>query len=190
MTPAAAWPEFVAIDLETTGIDRSVDRIIEIGAVRFGRDGELDRFQTFVRPGIPIPPAIELLTTIREEDVAGAPSPTRAAAELAVFIGGRPVVGHNVAFDVGFLGEAGLPLDGVALDTYELASVLLPTAAQLNLGAVTEALGVELDRAPPGPTGRRGDGGHLRAPARPPRGVAGAGVARPRRARGARSLVP
>ena len=142
--PGALGPEFVAIDLETTGLDRSSDRIIEIGAVRFDRGGAIERFETFVRPGRPIPPVIEMLTSIREADVAGAPPPALAASELAVFVGGRPVVGHNVAFDLGFLAEAGAPMHGPALDTYELASVLLPTAAQLDLTSLAASLGVEI----------------------------------------------
>ncbi|MCY4454918.1 MAG: exonuclease domain-containing protein [Chloroflexi bacterium] len=144
--PASLGPEFVAVDLETTGLDASADRIIEIGAVRFGRDGVTDRFQTLVRPGIPIPPGIRLMTSITDEDVRDAPPPARAVSEFAVFAGGRPLVGHNVAFDLGFLMEAGAPMPGPSLDTYELASVLLPTSDRLDLASLAAALGVELDQ--------------------------------------------
>ena len=47
--------EFVAIDLETTGLDRSSDRITEVGATRFNLAGEAESFQSLVDPGIPIP---------------------------------------------------------------------------------------------------------------------------------------
>lgn len=144
--PARPYPEFVAVDLETTGLDASKDRIIEIGAVRFGREGVLDRFQTLVRPGVPIPPGIRLMTSITDEDVRDAPPPARAASEFAVFAGGRPLVGHNVAFDLGFLMEAGAPMPGPSLDTYELASVLLPTSDRLDLGSLAAALGVRLEQ--------------------------------------------
>ena len=142
--PAGLGPEFVAVDLETTGLDPASDRIIEIGAVRFSRDGVIDRFQTFVRPGMPIPPAIRMLTSIGEEDVRAAPPPASAASEFAVFARGRPLVGHNVAFDLGFLAEAGVPMPGPSVDTYELASVLLPTSDRLDLASLAAALGVEL----------------------------------------------
>lgn len=144
--PARPYPEFVAVDLETTGLDASKDRIIEIGAVRFGREGVLDRFQTLVRPGVPIPPGIRLMTSITDEDVRDAPPPARAVSEFAVFAGGRPLVGHNVAFDLGFLMEAGAPMPGPSLDTYELASVLLPTSDRLDLGSLAAALGVRLEQ--------------------------------------------
>lgn len=144
--PAGRAPEFVAVDIETTGLDASSDRIIEIGAVRFSREGVIDRFQTLVRPGVPIPPAIRLMTSIRDEDVLDAPPPAQAVSEFAVFAGGRPLVGHNVAFDLGFLMEAGAPMPGPGLDTYELASVLLPTSDRLDLASLAAALDVELEQ--------------------------------------------
>ncbi len=144
--PAGLAPEFVAVDIETTGLDASSDRIIEIGAVRFSREGVIDRFQTLVRPGVPIPPAIRLMTSIRDEDVLEAPPPAQAVSEFAVFAGGRPLVGHNVAFDLGFLMEAGAPMPGPGLDTYELASVLLPTSDRLDLASLAAALDVELEQ--------------------------------------------
>ena len=134
--------EYVAIDLETTGVDRTADRIIEIGAVRFDAGGPQERFRTFVSPGRPIPPAIRMLTSIEDADLVGAPPPALAVAELAVFARGRPVVGHNVQFDLAFLAEAGLQLDGGTFDTYELAALLLPTATQLDLGTLAALLGV------------------------------------------------
>ena len=144
--PAGLAHEFVAVDIETTGLDASSDRIIEIGAVRFSREGVIERFQTLVRPGIPIPPGIRLMTSIRDEDVLDAPPPAQAVSEFAVFAGGRPLVGHNVAFDLGFLMEAGAPMPGPGLDTYELASVLLPTSDRLDLASLAAALGVQLDQ--------------------------------------------
>ena len=52
--PAAAGREFVAIDLETTGLDAAVDRITEIGATAFDRSGSGSTFQSLVNPGRPI----------------------------------------------------------------------------------------------------------------------------------------
>ena len=64
---------FVALDLETTGLNPERDAIIEIGAVRF-RDGEpQERFHTLVDPGRPIPYEIQQLTGIGDADVAGKP---------------------------------------------------------------------------------------------------------------------
>ena len=74
------------------------------------------------------------------------PPPSRAVAELAVFLAGQPLVGHNVAFDLAFLAEAGLHVEAPAFDTLELASVLLPTATQLDLSSLAATLAVEVSQ--------------------------------------------
>ena len=124
----------VAIDLETTGLDSARETIIEVGAVKFQGDRVLDTFQTLVNPGRPIPEFIQRLTTITPSQVVRAPSFNTVAGRLAEFIGSHPVVGHNVQFDLGFLASHGLKLDNTAYDTWDLASVLLPRAAQYSLG--------------------------------------------------------
>jgi DNA polymerase-3 subunit epsilon/ATP-dependent DNA helicase DinG len=135
--------EFVALDLETTGLNPEVDQITEIGATRFTRDGGDEHFQTLVNPGRAIPPEIEELTGIRNADVADAPRFAQVVGELATFIGRRPVVGQNIKFDITFLSKAGLDLPGVSYDTWEIASVLLPRADHLNLASLAELLGVQ-----------------------------------------------
>ena len=135
---------YVAIDLETTGFDVVSDRIIEIGAVRFDREGRVERFSTFVRPNQPIPAAVQTLTSIRESDVAFAPEVREVLPELARFVEGCTFIGHNVQFDLGFLAAAGLPVDAPSYDTYDLASALLPTANRMQLGAIAETLGIAM----------------------------------------------
>lgn len=139
--------EYVAVDLETTGVDPVADRIIEIGAVRFGNGGPRERFRTFVSPGRPLPPAIRVLTGIEDMDLLGAPPPSLAVHEFAAFARGLPLVAHNAPFDLGFLAEAGLQVQAPAFDSYELASVLLPTATRLDLRSLAGALGVEVEES-------------------------------------------
>ena len=77
--------EYIAFDLETTGLNPSTDEIIEIGIARF-RDGELlDQFQSFAKPSIPIPADITHLTGIHPEDVEEAPDFTELIPELRSF---------------------------------------------------------------------------------------------------------
>ena len=97
---------YVAIDLETTGLDPDRDAIIEVGAVRFGLDGACETFRTFVDPKRAIPYRIQRLTGITDGDVVGAPLFAEIAADLEAFVGADPVVGQNVSFDPGFLQQA------------------------------------------------------------------------------------
>lgn len=96
--------EYAVIDTETTGLDGSVDKIVEVGAVRF-RDGvEIARFETLVNPGIPIPPGASAVHHITDEDVVGKPSPEQAYAQLFEFVAGcAMLVAHNAPFDSSFL---------------------------------------------------------------------------------------
>lgn len=137
----------VAVDLETTGLDPANDRIIEIGAVKFRGDEMLDEFQTVVDPGCPIPRYITQLTGLRDRDVENAPRLSEILPSLRRFIGSAPILGHNVRFDLTFLRAHGLPLDNSAIDTYVLASTLLPDAPRYNLSALATRLGFTIDGA-------------------------------------------
>ncbi len=136
--------QFVALDLETTGLSPETDRIIEVGATRFDRFGAVETFQTFVDPGRSIPIEVQELTGIVDADLVGAPRFTEVREALEAFIGDRAIVGQNIAFDLAFLDMEQLRLPGPSFDTWELASVLLPTAGRLNLGAIAELLGIPM----------------------------------------------
>ena len=96
----------VAIDIETTGLDKDRDAIIEIGAVRFNGKRVEDEFSTLVNPGKHIPEFITGLTGIDDSMVRGAPRLNGIVHELAAFVGDAPVIGHNIRFDLGFLQKA------------------------------------------------------------------------------------
>ena len=134
----------VAIDLETTGLSEERDAIIEIGAVKFkGRRVE-DEWSTLINPGRHIPEFVSGLTGISDVEVRNAPRFRDVAQDLANFVGDAPIIGHNVRFDMGFLQRAGLFPYNEIIDTYELASVLMPTASRYNLGALGKQLGILL----------------------------------------------
>jgi DNA polymerase-3 subunit epsilon/ATP-dependent DNA helicase DinG len=138
---------FVSLDLETTGLNPDKDAIIEIGAMKF-RDGEIvEEFTTLVNPGRPIPPEITMLTGITDRDVLGAPPFEHIEASLLRFVGQAPVVGHNVSFDLGFLRPHGLLNGNVGLDTWELATILLPAQPGYSLGALAERFDLGLTNA-------------------------------------------
>ena len=136
---------YVALDLETTGLDPEADRIIEVGAVRFQADGtELATFQRLVNPGRPIPAFIERFTGVTTEMVADAPGIEAIAHDLEAFVGGAVVVGHNIGFDLHYLAREGVRLRVEALDTAELSRYLAPGLRSHGLAEVARDLGVEI----------------------------------------------
>ena len=123
----------VALDLETTGLEQTRDSIIEVGAVKFRGDHVIDTLQTFVNPGRSIPDFVQRLTGISPSQVQHAPYFSSITDRVANFIGGDPVVGHNISFDLAFLTNHGLRLTNTAYDTWDLASALLPRSPQYSL---------------------------------------------------------
>jgi ATP-dependent DNA helicase DinG len=140
--------DLVALDLETTGLDIHHDHIIEIGAVRF-RDGRIiDEFSTVINPNVAIPHQVTYLTGIQQSDVINAPSIEIILPKLITFIGSAPVIAHNVAFDMGFLQKRYNVLKTqTTIDTYDLASVLLPSAERYNLNSLTQSFNIQLEHA-------------------------------------------
>lgn len=137
-------PSIVALDIETTGLDPNGDAITEIGAVRFNGHRVENEWSTLVNPGRPIPGMITGLTGITNEMVRNAPPIRAVIQELADFVGDSPVLGHSVRFDLSFLQRYNILLNNDVLDTYELASVLMPTASRYNLGGLASQLGILL----------------------------------------------
>ncbi len=139
--------ELVAVDLETTGFDPASEKIIEIGAVRM-IDGEIvDEFSTLINPERPIPPFITNLTGIRNEDVYSAPGIQAVLPRLKAFVGQSAWMAHNISFDASFLNRLGILQNNPRIDTYELASVLLPRAPRYTLTALTSGFDIDIESA-------------------------------------------
>ncbi|GAB4537470.1 MAG: helicase C-terminal domain-containing protein [Anaerolineae bacterium] len=135
---------YVALDLETTGLDPEHDAIIEVGAVKFRGDEVLGTFQSLVDPDRPIPFKIQQLTGITPDDVRNAPPLFEVLPDLSRFVGNNPIVGHNIGFDLSFLRRRGRFQANAGIDTFELAGILLPHAARYSLGILAQTLGITL----------------------------------------------
>ncbi|MEM5774724.1 MAG: 3'-5' exonuclease, partial [Anaerolineaceae bacterium] len=135
-------PTLVSIDVETTGLDPQNDALIEIAAVKFNERRIEDEFSTLINPGRVIPREITLLTGITNEMVRNAPVIFDVIDEFAGFVGDAPVVGHSVHFDLGFLKKQRVLQLNESICTYELASVLLPTASRYNLEALAQLMNI------------------------------------------------
>ena len=134
--------EYVAFDLETTGLSPRHDTIIEIGAVLMKRGVELDRFQTFVDPGCRLSREVSELTGITDDMLHGAPKIHEIMPQLVEFIGDRPLVAHNARFDACFVTRAcenlGIAYELKAIDTLILSQNLLPQLNKYKLDVVAK----------------------------------------------------
>lgn len=95
---------YVIIDLETTGLDPINDKIIEIGAIRIGKESK--EYSTFIRQEMNIPEKIRDLTGISDGDIKNGKDEEIAINELLDFIGQDSLVGYNINFDIKFINEA------------------------------------------------------------------------------------
>lgn len=137
--------DFVVCDLETTGFDPVTDKIIEVGLVRL-EEGEITgKYHSLVNPGRPLPLKIKRLTGLDDSDLAFAPALSHVLPEILDFIGDTAIAGHNVQFDLGFLGAArGLPLHNPSFDTLELARLVVPGASSYRLGILCVGLNIDV----------------------------------------------
>jgi DNA polymerase-3 subunit epsilon/ATP-dependent DNA helicase DinG len=138
---------YIALDLETTGLNATRDAIIEIGVVRFVDGEPVETFATLINPGRPIPSEITLLTGITDRDVLGKPRVEQVVGQVGRFVGSLPVVAHNVGFDLAFLRAQQLLHDNIGLDTWELATILLPNLPSYNLGSLAARFDIPIPTA-------------------------------------------
>lgn len=110
--------EWVALDCETTGLDRRRDEIVAIAAVRIQGNRILtsERLELLVRPDrrAPSPEAVRV-HQLRERDVAQGIAPAQAMDRLLRFIGSRPLVGYYLEFDVAMIDRLLFPMLGMGL---------------------------------------------------------------------------
>ena len=136
--------EYVAFDLETTGLSSLHDTIIEIGAAIMKGKEVLSTFQMFVDPHRPLQPKIIDLTGITDQMLAGQPDISEAIPQFLDYVGGRPLCAHNADFDIGFVTAAcerlGIVFQPTYVDTLILAQNLMPELGKYKLNIVADAL--------------------------------------------------
>ena len=140
---------YVVFDIETTGLNRQLCKIIEIGAVKIVGGEIVDRFSEFINPEEPIPYKITELTSITDEMVMDAPTIDVILPRFLDFIGDSSVVAHNAQFDTSFIkkyaDDMGLSTDYSILDTMTLGYVLCPELGKYTLDRLCKHLGIKLE---------------------------------------------
>lgn len=142
---------YIALDLETTGLNPASDRILEIGAVKI-RGGKItETYETLVNPGMKISSRIEELTGITNEMAAGGRETSAAVKELAEFCEELPLLGHNILFDYSFVKRntvnQNLNFEKEGIDTLKIARTLLPDLESRSLEALCRHYEIAQEKA-------------------------------------------
>ena len=121
--------DYLALDLETTGLSPDKDRVIEIGAVKYHEGKRGEQYSCLVRIGMPLPERITKLTGITQEMLAEGVSEQEAVMGFFKFASDMPILlGHNISFDYSFLKVAAVrweqEFERRGLDTLQFARIL------------------------------------------------------------------
>jgi len=147
-----ATAEFLVLDTETNGLGGERCELTEVGAVLVG-GGELhERWASLVATSAPLRRGIQRFTGISQAMVDEAPAPEQVLAPLTQRLQGRVMVAHNAPFDRRVLVQAfeRAQLEWPAppvICTAALARAMLPLQRERRLGAVADALGIEVELA-------------------------------------------
>lgn len=140
---------YVALDIETTGLNPKYDKIIEIGAARV-RDGKVeDTFSSFVNPAKSLPLRIVELTGIQDADVCKAPYIDEVLDAFLSFAGEDILLGHNLIFDYSFVKKAAInnkkSYERTGIDTLKIAKCFLSDLESRSLSFLCAHFQIALD---------------------------------------------
>lgn len=128
---------YVAIDLETTGLDPKHDKIIEIGAVKVVDGKIMEEFSSFVNPRRKLEECTTKLTGITGGMLTDAPGAECLIESVIDFCGDFPILGHHIIFDYSFLKRAavncGLKFEKNGIDTLIICRKFMPEGEKKNL---------------------------------------------------------
>ena len=96
----------IVLDVETTGLDYTKERMVEFAAVRLENGKIKAEYQTLINPEQHIRKSSIAIHGITEEDVKDAPTEAEAMPKILEFIENYPIVAHNAIFDFSFINEA------------------------------------------------------------------------------------
>ena len=142
---------YCVLDLETTGISITTEKITEVGIMKVKNGEVIDEFEIFVNPEKPIPQRVVEVTNITDEMVKDAETIDKVFPKILEFVGDSIIVAHNASFDVGFLKHnaklLGYEFNNTYIDTLPLAKDLFPEYKKYKLGKIADSLGIEVDVA-------------------------------------------
>ena len=143
---------FTAFDFETTGLTPGIDRIVELGAVRFKGKEVLETFDRLVNPGMVISAGATAVSGITDAMVIAQPEVGKILPEFVSFAGESILIAHNAPFDLAFLRAALLDhemddVKNLIIDTQELAKRAFPRQRSYGLQNLAVALNLPPNNA-------------------------------------------
>ena len=97
------YNDYVVFDIETTGLNKNFDKIIEIGALKYKNNVLVSEFNYLINPKIKIPEIITTITGIKDEDLINKDTIDIVLPKFITFIEDLPLIAHNSEFDLGFI---------------------------------------------------------------------------------------
>lgn len=139
--------DYIAIDLETTGIRLSKDKIIEVGLLKVKDSHIIDTFSCVINPDMQVDNKILELTKISENELENAKRIHEVINHIVDFCEDYVLLGHNTIFDYSFVkkeaNRAGLEFEKRGIDTYKLCKRVLPENVRKNLTDACNYFGIE-----------------------------------------------
>ena len=139
--------DYIAIDLETTGIRLSKDKIIEVGLLKVKDSHIIDTFSCVINPDMQVDDKILELTKISENELENAKRIHEVINHIVDFCEDYVLLGHNTIFDYSFVkkeaNRAGLEFEKRGIDTYKLCKRVLPENVRKNLTDACGYFGIE-----------------------------------------------
>lgn len=139
---------YAIVDIETTGGYAAGNGITEISIHVFDGEKVIEKFESLINPGQPIPYYIQSMTGITNEMVADAPRFEEVAEKIYAVLSNNIFVAHNVNFDFSFvnahLKQFGFELSNKKLCTVRLSRKILPGHSSYSLGKLCTALGITI----------------------------------------------
>ena len=140
---------YAIVDIETTGSYAAANGITEISIHVFDGNTVIEKFETLINPGQPIPYYITAMTGITDKMVATAPAFEEVAEKIYNILHDKVFIAHNVNFDYSFINshlkEAGFDINCKKLCTVRLSRKILPGYPSYSLGKLCQSLGITIN---------------------------------------------
>ena len=118
--------DYVVVKINTTGMDLISDRITEVVLIHMNDNETLEVYQQLLNPDIEITKFVENITGVTNDMVKSAPYINEVADKIISFIGNKPIVGHNINFDLSFLEqELNFKFPVKVMDTLRMSKAVL-----------------------------------------------------------------